>query len=247
MDAQDDVCGLRGEGLILDAIAAVMFEPVGCLAEFRAEEFDVAAREVFGSTEDIAATGSLAYWRLLGLIDRDGGAIVSAKVARLEELELAAVEHAELYEDVRPSLEKLREIGVNAHLVSSLSRRALVRFIARFDLADLFAGSVAREESHGVMAWPLRHVIDQASLDPHRFIYLVDTAEALTMAKQLGVNALLMINDYDEGRALAERSPSGGVVSLAELADALQLIEQRSGLRSTERMPLKPFELFEPG
>ena len=56
-----------------------------------------------------------------------------------------------------------------------------------------------------------------------------------------------MINDYDEGRALAERSPAGGIVSLAELADALQLIEQRSGLRSSARMPHKPFELFEPG
>ena len=67
------------------------------------------------------------------------------------------------------------------------------------------------------------------------------------MAKQLGLHALLMINDYDEGRVLAERSPAGGVVSLAELADALLLIEQRSGLRSTARMPLKPFELFEPG
>ena len=67
------------------------------------------------------------------------------------------------------------------------------------------------------------------------------------MTKPLGVNALLMINDYDEGRALAERSPAGGVVSLAELSDALQLIEQRSGLRSAARMPLKPFELFEPG
>jgi hypothetical protein len=56
-----------------------------------------------------------------------------------------------------------------------------------------------------------------------------------------------MINDYDEGRALAERNPAGAIVSLAELGDALRLIEQRSGMRSSSRPPLAPYELFEPG
>jgi hypothetical protein len=57
---------------------------------------------------------------------------------------------------------------------------------------------------------------------------------------------MLMINDYDEGRALAERNPAGGIVSLAELPDALRLIEQRSGLRAPSRAPRAPFELFDP-
>ena len=35
MDAQDHVRRLRGEGLSVEAIKAVLFEPVGCLAEFR--------------------------------------------------------------------------------------------------------------------------------------------------------------------------------------------------------------------
>ncbi len=233
--------------MIVDSIAAVMFEPVGCLAEFHAEEFDAAARELFGSSAEHASTGSQAYWRLLGLIDQAGGAIAPARLMRLEELELAAVERADLYEDVAPSLEKLRSAGVSTYLVSSLSHKAIARFIERFSLADLFGASVAREEAQGVMGRPLRHAIDRASLDPKRVIYLVDTAEALEMTKRLGLNALLMINDYDEGRALAERSPAGGIVSLAELADALRLIEERAGLRNSARMPLKPFELFEPG
>jgi hypothetical protein len=55
-----------------------------------------------------------------------------------------------------------------------------------------------------------------------------------------------MINEYDEGRALAERNPAGGIVSLAELPDALRLIEQRSGIRAPSRPPLAPFELFDP-
>jgi len=96
------------------------------------------------------------------------------------------------------------------------------------------------------MAKPLRSAIDQSGLDPALLMALVDTAEALAMTKQLGLNAMLMINDYDEGRALAERSPAGGIVSLAELADALRLIEQRSGIRASSRPPLAPFELFDP-
>lgn len=231
----------------MDRITAVMFEPVGCLAEFYAEEFDCAARELFGSTAEAASSGSQAYWRLLGLLDlAKGGGLTDKVRARLEELELAAVERADGYEDVAPALEKLRSAGVRAYLVSSLSRRAVARFVERFALADLFAGSVARDEAQGVLAEPLRKAIEQASLEPRQVIYLVDTAEALDMTKPLAVNALLMINDYDEGRALAERRPAGGVVSLAELADALLLIEQRAGLQSSARMPHTPFELFEP-
>jgi phosphoglycolate phosphatase-like HAD superfamily hydrolase len=231
----------------VEAIAAIMVEPVGCLAEFPAEEFDLAARELFGAAAAASATGSQAYWRLLGLLDENRGAPASQGLGRLDELELAAVERAELYEDVRPSLEAVRATGVQTYLVSSLPRRALARFVERFDLAGLFSGQVARDDARGVMVHPLRHAMDAAGLTPRRVIYLADTAEALAMARQLDVNALLLINDYDEGRALAEQRPIGGLVSLAELADALRLIEQRAGLRRTERMPQKPFELFEPG
>jgi beta-phosphoglucomutase-like phosphatase (HAD superfamily) len=244
MDAQDHVCRLRGEGLIVEVIKAVLFEPVGCLAEFRAEEFDCAAAELFGASPDPAATGSQAYWRLLGLMEQQ--AVSSESPVRLQELELAAVEHADLYEDVRSSLAELNPIGVAAVLVSSLSRPAVARFIERHALADLFAGSVTRDDAGGVMAKVLRFAIDQARLDPARTMVLADTAEGLAMAKQLGLNAMLMINDYDEGRALAERNPAGGIVSLAELADALRLIEQRSGIRAPSRPPLAPFELFDP-
>ncbi|HEY7297023.1 MAG TPA: HAD hydrolase-like protein [Xanthobacteraceae bacterium] len=233
--------------MILQSITAVMLEPVGCLAEFRAHEFNLAARELLAASDPDPASGSQAYWRLLGLVEKAGAGLDAARLARLEQFELAAVEAADLYEDVTPSLEKLRSAGQRAYLVSSLSRRALDRFIGRFSLAEQFAGSVSRTEAGNATAQPLGHAMAQFSLDPPQAIYLVDTADALEMSKQVGVNALLMINDYDEARALSERSPAGGVVSLAEVADALALIEQRAGLRGSSRMPLKPFELFEPG
>jgi beta-phosphoglucomutase-like phosphatase (HAD superfamily) len=246
VDAQDDVRGLSGEGLTVETIAAVLFEPVGCLAEFRAEEFDSAASELFAAAAEADATGSEDYWRLCGLLGERGDALAAAGKTRLQQLELGAVEHAELYEDVRPSLEELRRLGVAAHLVSSLSRPAVARFVERFSLADLFAAPVTRDEAGGVMDRPLRHAIASFSLDPRQTIYLVDTAQALDMTKALGLNAVMMFNDFDKSRALAERGPAGGVASLAELADALRLIEQRAGMKSPPRPPLHPYELFDP-
>jgi beta-phosphoglucomutase-like phosphatase (HAD superfamily) len=244
MDAQDHVRRLRDEGLIVEVIKVVLLEPVGCLAEFRADEFESAAAELFGASHDTEATGSQAYWRLLGLMEQR--AVSADSLLRLQALELQAVEHAELYEDVRFCLEELKSLGVAAFLVSSLSRAAMARFIERHGLADLIAGSVTRDEAGGVMARVLRLAIDQAGLDPAHVMALADTAPALELTKRLELNAMLMINDYDEGRALAERNPAGGIVSLAELADALRLIEQRSGIRAPSRPPLAPFELFDP-
>ena len=228
----------------MDSIKAVLFEPVGCLAEFRPDEFDSAAADLFGASQDPAATGSQAYWRLLGLMGERP--LAPESLLRLQELELRAVEHADLYEDVRASLEELKALGIATILATSLSRAAVMRFIERHALADMVAGLVTRDEAGGVMAKVLQSVLEQTSLDPGHVMALADTAEGLAAAKQLGLNAMLMINDYDEGRALAERNPAGGIVSLAELADALRLIEQRSGLRASARAPRAPFELFDP-
>ncbi len=228
----------------MEAIKAVLFEPVGCLAEFRPDEFVSAAADLFGASQNLETTGSQAYWRLLGLMEQRPAP--AEMLLRLQQLELQAVEHADLYEDVRWSLEELKSLGVATVLASSLSRPAVARFIERHALADLLAGVVTRDEAGGVMAKVVRSVIDQAQLDPARIMVLADTAAAIDMTKRLGLNAMLMINEYDEGRALAERNPAGGIVSLAELPDALRLIEQRSGIRAPSRPPLAPFELFDP-
>jgi FMN phosphatase YigB (HAD superfamily) len=223
----------------VQSIKAVLIEPVGCLAEFFADELNHAA-ELFGDADEIAG-GSQAYWRLLGLMQQR-----SAMTEAVAAFELRAVERAELYEDVRASLAELGALGVRVILASSLSRAAVTRFLERNALSDLFAASFTRDEAGGVGAHVLRCAVAQSGLDPKQVMALADTAEALELIKQQGLNAMLMINDYDEGRALAERNPAGGIVSLAELPDALRLIEQRSGLRETARAPRTPFELFDP-
>jgi phosphoglycolate phosphatase-like HAD superfamily hydrolase len=228
----------------VESIKAVLFEPVGCLAEFRPDEFNGAAADLFGARPDLAATGSQAYWGLLGLMTQR--ALPTEDLLRLEAFELRAVEHADLYEDVRPALEALKSLGVATLLVTSLSRRATARFIDRHALADLIAGCVTRDEAGGILVRPLRSTLETAGLDPAQVMALADTKEGLELTKQLGLTAMLMINDYDEGRALAERGPAGGIVSLAELPDALRLIEQRSGRSAPSRLPRAPFELFDP-
>ena len=222
----------------MQSIKAVLIEPVGCLAEFFADEFNGAAA-LFGASEEIAG-GSQAYWRLLALMQQRSA---TESVAAFE---LRAVERAALYEDVNASLAELSTLGVRVILASSLSRPAVTRFIERNSLSELFAASITRDEAGGVGVRVLRFFIAQTGLDPKQVMALADTAEALELIKQQGLNAMLMINDYDEGRALAERNPAGGIVSLAELPDALRLIEQRAGLRETTRAPRAPFELFDP-
>jgi beta-phosphoglucomutase-like phosphatase (HAD superfamily) len=229
----------------VEAIRTVLFEPVGCLAEFRPDEFNAAATELGAAAAETAPTGSQAYWRLTGLIEQQPERFAAAR-ARLQDFELAAVEHADLYPDVAPCLAELRELGIATVLVSSLSRAAIDRFIARFSLSDLFAGAVAREEAGGVRARVLCHAVERIPLDPQHIMVLVDTAEGLDLAKQLKLSAMLMINDYDEGRALSALNPAGGIVSLAELPDALRVIAQQSGLRQPSRPPRGPFELFDP-
>jgi FMN phosphatase YigB (HAD superfamily) len=228
----------------VESIKALLFEPVGGLAEFRAQDFNNAAVDLFDASPDSDLTGSQAYWALLGLMEQRE--ISAESLLRLEAFDLRAVQHADLYEDVRPSLEALKSLGVATILVSSLSRGAVARFIEMHALADLFAGCVSRDEAGGIMARPLRFALAAAGIDPAHVMALADTAQALDLTKQLGLNAMLMINDYDEGRTLAQRNPAGGIVSLAELADALRLIEQRSGLRTPSRPPRAPFELFDP-
>jgi phosphoglycolate phosphatase-like HAD superfamily hydrolase len=246
MDAQDHVRRLRGEDLIVDTIKAVLFEPVGCLAEFSPEDFNSAAADLFGVSPDPAATGSQAYWRLLGLMQQHWDAITIEGSVRLHEADIRAVVRTALYEDVRACLEELKTLGVAAYVASSLSRLAVVDFLERHGLADLVVGRMTRADADGVMEKVLRGALDQLGLDPAHVMALVDTAEGLDMTKRLGLNAMVLFNDYDEGRALAERNPAGGIVSLAELPDALRLIEQRAGIRAPARPPLTPFELFDP-
>jgi phosphoglycolate phosphatase-like HAD superfamily hydrolase len=65
-----------------------------------------------------------------------------------------------------------------------------------------------------------------ASFQPEDVMALVDTRDSLELAKEIGANAILMINDYDEGRRLVTHTPAGAIVSLHELPDAIRLVAE---------------------
>jgi len=175
----------------MHTIHAVLVEPVGCLAEFPAKEFDEIAARFFGdtSTHD---SGSEAFWRSLDLLDRSGSSLEPAKETIARELEIQAIDQVELYEDVRPALSQLKEVRIQLLLASSLSNRAARRFLERFSLEEVFTAVWDRDSAGGIKAMPLLKAMESASLRPEHVITLVDTVEGLEAARDLGTNSILM-------------------------------------------------------
>jgi phosphoglycolate phosphatase-like HAD superfamily hydrolase len=196
-------------------IKGVLFEPVGCLAEFPPEPFLEIAARLSGHKKQTSKSGSRAYWHLLNLMD-----------ARREEgdeaLEIESVERACLYEDVIPALAELQAMDIRLMVASSLSHGAATHFLAR--CPHTFEAVWTRDNSKGIKAVPLESALAAAALPAANTMFLTDTAEGLKVAKSVGVNPILMMNDPDESRRLAMHHPAGGIVSLHELPDFIRLL-----------------------
>jgi phosphoglycolate phosphatase-like HAD superfamily hydrolase len=198
-------------------IEAILFEPVGCLAEFPSEPFHEIASLVFGVARKKASrSASRAWWHLLNLMEAGGG-------TSIESLELQAVEAASLYEDVAPALTELKALGTRLCVTTSLSGAAVDRFLEKHLLSGFFDAVCHRDNSGGIKSAPLR----RALRSPETAIFLVDTLEALNVARIAGVHPVLMMNDPEEARRLTTHDPTGGVVSLHELPDFVRLLETR--------------------
>jgi phosphoglycolate phosphatase-like HAD superfamily hydrolase len=222
------------------AIKAVLVEPVGCLAEFPSAEFNEIARRVFESDLPIGESGSETYWYLLDLMEQAGVGLTASNAVIAEELELQAIDRVQLYEDVSPPLSALRAMDITLLIASSLSSAAVNRFLETFSLASYFSGVWTRDNAGGVKAAPLRKAIEAAGVPREEVICLVDTADGIELANSVGVNSMLMFNDYDEGKRLAMLGPTGGIVSLHELPDVIRfaaLSTVRSSPSADRRSP----------
>jgi beta-phosphoglucomutase-like phosphatase (HAD superfamily) len=207
----------------MQIIEAILFEPVGCLAEFPAQPFNEIAAECFGRKNKPSKSGSRSYWHLLNLMEAAGNQSVEA-------LELQAVEQASPYEDVIPAFTELKAMGIQLILASSLSTAAITRFVAKSSLEEFFSAIWTRDNARGIKAAPLRSAITAASLNPQHVMYLTDTAEGLKVANSLGVTSVLMMNDPDEARRLTLHDPAGGIVSLHELPDFIRLVAAENAM-----------------
>jgi FMN phosphatase YigB (HAD superfamily) len=200
----------------METIKGILFEPVGCLAEFPPGPFHEIASRLYGKRGRASRSASRMYWHLLNL----GGDTIEA-------LELQAVDGAAIYDDVIPALAELKEMGVKLLIASSLSSAAVARFLAKCN--HEFDGVWNRNNSGGIKATPLKRALECAALRPENTMFLTDTAEGLRVAESVGVNSVLMMNDPDESRRLAMLNPRGGIVSLHELPDFIRLVRAQQG------------------
>jgi beta-phosphoglucomutase-like phosphatase (HAD superfamily) len=205
-------------------VAAILFEPVGSLAEFPADEFNAIAERAFGHALSPGRSGSEAYWRVLELMAAGSTKLTAQERALIEDLEIRAVNRTETYEDVAPALSELRDLGVELIVASSLSDAAVTRFFERSSLASFFMDVWSRETAGGVKDAPLSKAIATRSLKPDRLLFITDTAEGLQTGKRVGLNTILMMNDPDEAMKLTAHEPAGGIVSLHELPDFVRLV-----------------------
>jgi beta-phosphoglucomutase-like phosphatase (HAD superfamily) len=198
---------------------AILFEPVGCLAEFPAEPFQEIAAQLFHRRRQPSRSASRCYWHLLNLMEAaEQGPVPGG----MEALEIQAVDGASLYEDVRPALDELKGMSVGLVIASSLCGAAIARFLEVHRLEEFFLRVWSRDNAGGVKTAPIRRALE--GVKSERAMVLTDTAEGIKTAKSAGVNAILMMNDPDEARKLALRGPAGGIVSLHELPDFIRLL-----------------------
>src|SRR5215472_6442444 len=144
----------------MQPIEAILFEPVGCLAEFPPEPFQEIAVQLFQRRKQPSKSGSRAYWHLLNLMEAN--VVSSIESSTLEALEFDAVESAIVYEDVKPALAGLRSMNIRTLVTSSLSSAALRRFLEQSGLEEFFESVHSPDSSGGIKAAPLKAALAAA-------------------------------------------------------------------------------------
>src|ERR1700694_5255913 len=96
----------------MQAVDAILFDPVGALAEFPAAPFQTVAARVFARSPAVEAQGSQAYWDMLDLLASCDRPLRQDEHRRIDAGELEAVDAALVYDDAGPALAELAGPGV---------------------------------------------------------------------------------------------------------------------------------------
>jgi beta-phosphoglucomutase-like phosphatase (HAD superfamily) len=152
----------------MKTIKGILFEPVGCLAEFPAQPFLEIAATLSGRKRQTSKSGSRAYWHLLNLMEEPLPTEPHASASGLFGLELEAVNGADLYDDVIPALAELKAMGIQQFIASSLSSAALARFLEKSGLREYFSSVWSREDAKGIKTEPLRCALTRRRSRPAR-------------------------------------------------------------------------------
>jgi phosphoglycolate phosphatase-like HAD superfamily hydrolase len=217
----------------MNPIEAILFEPVGCLAEFAPQEFSAISERVFGRQPASGRSGSEAYWDVLTLMAAGGQQLTAEQRALVQDYEIQAVDRVHAYEDVAPALLELKDLGIESVVASSMSAAAVTRFLEKFSLTSFFTGIWSRDTAGGgVKEGPLLKAVTSRPFRPGQVLFITDTADGLQTGKHVGVNAILMMNDPDEAMKLTAHEPAGGIVSMHELPDFVRLVAAENATRS---------------
>jgi phosphoglycolate phosphatase-like HAD superfamily hydrolase len=217
----------------MNPIEAILFEPVGCLAEFAPQEFSAISERVFGRQPASGRSGSEAYWDVLTLMAAGGQQLTAEQRALVQDYEIQAVDRVHAYEDVAPALLELKDLGIESVVASSMSGAAVTRFLEKFSLTSFFTGIWSRDTAGGgVKEGPLLKAVTSRPFRPGQVLFITDTADGLQTGKHVGVNAILMMNDPDEAMKLTAHEPAGGIVSMHELPDFVRLVAAENATRS---------------
>src|SRR6266850_4580750 len=150
-------------GVQMQIIQGILFDPVGCLAEFPPEPFNEIAARLFGRKKKPSRSASRLYWHLLNLMDDPDQQSSESDRKLIETLEIQAVEAATVYEDVIPALSELKAMNIKLVMASSLSNGAVTRFIDKSRLNGFFSAVSTRDTAGAVKAAPLRAALEMAS------------------------------------------------------------------------------------
>ena len=143
----------------MEVIEGIVFEPVGCLADFPAAPFLELAFQLFGRKKKASQSGSRAYWHLLNLIQSGNKSLEESERKLIEACELEAVAAADVYQDVVPALTELKAMGIQLFIASSLSEAATKSFLDKHSLNEFFSGVWTSDNSKGLKAAPLEAAV----------------------------------------------------------------------------------------
>src|SRR5437763_14710692 len=108
----------------MQTIHGILFEPVGCLAEFSPQPFNEMAILVSGRESKASGSASRTYWRLLNLMETTGMRLSESEIAQIQDRELQAAETASVYEQLGPAPSELGAPGTNRGMGPALSSAA---------------------------------------------------------------------------------------------------------------------------
>lgn len=114
-----------------------------------------------------------------------------------------ALKDAKLFDDVVPSLKRLRQNGKRLVIISAAERESLVSQTVEFGIDEYFESIFGADNLHGkskvdtALAW-----LKSESADPNRVILLGDTTHDAETARQIGCECFLISRGHNSTERL---------------------------------------------